>query len=80
MAIQRRGRRSSSEVLSTRFGTTSSVFQVQVGLVETVEEHQPVCTGLHQTMGEVGQGGEEGAQLDRQGDLDLARTSLTSSM
>ena len=56
MAIQRSGSRSSSEVDSTRRGITSQGLQVEVGLVEAVEQHQPVGAGLDQPAGQVGQG------------------------
>ena len=45
-------------------------FQVDVRLVEAVEEHQPVRAGFGQAAGDVGDGGKEGAELDRHGDLD----------
>ena len=46
-------------------------FDIQVGLVEAVEQHQAVGAGFDQACGKVGQGGEERAELDRQGDVDL---------
>ena len=45
IAIQRSGRRSSSEVESTRFGATSQRLEVDVGLHEAVEQHEPVGAG-----------------------------------
>ena len=44
---------------------------VDVGLVEAVEQHQPVGAGVDQLHGQVAEGGVEGAELDRQRDLEL---------
>ena len=76
MAIQRSGRRSSFEVLSTRLGATSRVSMSRSGWIEAVEQHQAVRAGLHQPVGQVGQRGEERAELDRQRDIDLAADIL----
>ena len=70
MAIQRSGRRSSAEVLSSSAGSDLHGLDVQVGLVEAVEQDQPVGAGLDQLSGQVGQGAEVRAELDRQGDPD----------
>jgi hypothetical protein len=44
--------------------------EVEVGLVEAVEQHQPVSAGPDQLVGQVGQRAEVGAELDRQRDAD----------
>ena len=46
------------------------VFQVEIGLVETVEKHQAIRTGFDQPFGDIGDGGEEWAEFDCQGDFD----------
>ena len=64
MAIQRRGRRRSKGVESTTCGVWLEPIQVDIGLVETVEQHQPIDTGLVEAVGYVGHGTEVGAEFD----------------
>ena len=45
-------------------------FQIEIGLVEAVEQHQAVCAGIDKAAGEIGQGSDEWAELDRQRNAD----------
>ncbi len=42
--------------------------QIEVGLIEAVEQHQPVGAGLGESLGQMRQRGDEGAQLERDRD------------
>ena len=61
-------------VLSVRLGTTSG-FQVEVGLVEAVEQHQPVRPGLDRRRAMCGSAVKNGLSLSASG-IDTARPDL----
>ena len=56
------------------------LLHVDVGLVEAVEQHQPVGAGAVELAGEVGEGGEERRQFDGDRNFQACFTSRTISM